>query len=50
MNGLTQIVIERPELIRVVNNVEQDLSLEVAIVIIYCIHLHTLIIRDRGSK
>ena len=30
MNGLTQIVIERPELIRVVNNVEQDLSLEVA--------------------
>jgi len=30
MNGLTQIVIERPELIKVVNNVERDLSSEVA--------------------
>lgn len=49
MNGLTQIVIERPELIKVVNNVERDLSSEVA----YSYHIlytfaHAYHMRERG--
>ena len=49
MNGLTQIVIERPELIKVVNNVERDLSSEVA----YSYHIlytfaHVYHMRQRG--
>ena len=49
MNGLTQIVIERPELIKVINNVERDLSSEVA----YSYHIlytfaHAYHMRERG--
>src|ERR671939_1580704 len=44
IHGLTQMAVERPELIRVVNNVERDLSSDVAYSYHICIHLHMLII------
>ena len=45
IHGLTQMAVERPELIGVVNNVKRDLSSDVAYtVIIYCIRLHMFII------
>jgi len=51
MNGLTQIVIERPELIKVVNNVERDLSSEVVYSyrILYTF-AHAYHMRERCSK
>ena len=49
IHGLTQIAVERPELIKVVNNVERDLSSEVA----YSYHIlytfaHAYHMRQRG--
>ena len=49
IHGLTQMAVERPELIRVVNNVERDLSSEVA----YSYHIlytfaHAYHMRQRG--
>jgi hypothetical protein len=49
IHGLTQMAVERPELIRVVNNVERDLSSDVA----YSYHIlytfaHVYHVRQRG--
>ena len=49
IHGLTQMAVERPELIRVVNNVERDLSSDVA----YSYHIlytfaHVYHMRQRG--
>jgi hypothetical protein len=49
IHGLTQMAVERPELIRVVNNVERDLSSDVA----YSYHIlytfaHIYHMRQRG--
>jgi hypothetical protein len=49
IRGLTQIAVERPELIKVVNNLERDLSSEVA----YSYHIlytfaHPYHMRQRG--
>jgi hypothetical protein len=47
IHGITQMLVERPELIRVVNNDDRDLSSELAYSYQYCIPLRMFIICDR---
>jgi hypothetical protein len=44
MHGLTQMAVEKPQLIRIVSNVESDLTEEIAFTYHLCIHLHMHII------